>query len=740
MSILFDNPPPAIGCGDPGDPIEFGCLFDGSGELTKTFAEAGNRQEMTILVRLKLAGLPATQRAVLSANAGANRTGILISNSRLELHGDGAIRCRSDALSRDYAGHTSIVLHLQSTNADADQRAAFFVDLKKIPVTFPDAIPLDWNSGFFSATQHAISGLLSPGDNRLSGYVSEIIAIEGSLVAPEEFDYVTSYGHVRAKRFAGTGGGTAVYGPKGFHLDFADPLDLGKDISGNGNHFTSSGLTANNQVTDTPTNTKSTFNPTFPPIAGNNTGVLSFASGNRRIESSTQFIGIVPQTSVIPNEKKWVSRTTIEYVTGVAGVSAVIEQGATDFSGNVVYLEANGTIYVDNAIVQSGLGSIVAEDVVDTFVDPQTRQVFFNLNGAPFGSPVSIPGTGRLLFAYPDARNTGGSIQQLTDISPIADYYPLTSAYMPCPDILNPDDYFTIRQSTGGADVTDLPWDTRSHKTLVISKRTDTNQPWRIHDTLRGAGLPWSPNPADPEITTELDGLTAFTDTGYTIGADAPYQGSRIDYVFRASPKSGFDILTLDHVNGAASTVPHLAGGAIEYAWVIPLDGGDRRVFHSKLPSGDYLKLNENDVGTDVGWFSSAANTVTLGASMPSGRYILYVWRAVPQFSAFEVHAGTGDSDGAMVPVDFQPRVWLCKRDGIGQHTAIQDTERNPENPATQVMYLRLDNASSDTGEPVDFVSSGAKTRSNSIGNNASGSLYYSALWAEFPGKFARAR
>ena len=248
------------------------------------------------------------------------------------------------------------------------------------------------------------------------------------------------------------------------------------------------------------------------------------------------------------------------------------------------------------------------------------------------------------------------------------------------------------------------------------------------------------PNPADPEITTELDGLTAFTNGGYIIGADAPYQGSRIDYIFRASPKSGFDILTLDHVNGIASTCPHLAGGAIDYAWVIPLDGGDRRVFHSKLPAGNYLMLNENNVGTDAGWFSSTANTVSLGASMPSGRYILYVWRAVPQFSAFEVHAGTGDADGAMVPVDFQPRAWLCKRDGIGQHTAIQDAERNPENPATQVMYLRLDNASSDTGEPVDFVSNGAKTRSNSIGNNASGSLYYSALWAKTPGKFARAR
>ena len=47
---------------------------------------------------------------------------------------------------------------------------------------------------------------------------------------------------------------TGTYGNCGFYLDFADSSDLGKDVSGNGNHFTSSNLQTNHQLEDTPTN------------------------------------------------------------------------------------------------------------------------------------------------------------------------------------------------------------------------------------------------------------------------------------------------------------------------------------------------------------------------------------------------------------------------------------------------------------------------------------------------------
>lgn len=41
--------------------------------------------------------------------------------------------------------------------------------------------------------------------------------------------------------FVGKGEGASVYGVNGFHLDFAGPLNMGNDVSGNGNHLTVTG-------------------------------------------------------------------------------------------------------------------------------------------------------------------------------------------------------------------------------------------------------------------------------------------------------------------------------------------------------------------------------------------------------------------------------------------------------------------------------------------------------------------
>ena len=47
---------------------------------------------------------------------------------------------------------------------------------------------------------------------------------------------------------------TGTYGNSGFHLDFADNSNLGNDVSGNNNDFTTHNLNTNHQLEDTPTN------------------------------------------------------------------------------------------------------------------------------------------------------------------------------------------------------------------------------------------------------------------------------------------------------------------------------------------------------------------------------------------------------------------------------------------------------------------------------------------------------
>ena len=50
------------------------------------------------------------------------------------------------------------------------------------------------------------------------------------------------------------------FGTNGYYLNYADSSDLGKDVSGKGNHWTSNNLAAEDQVPDSPTNNFATMN------------------------------------------------------------------------------------------------------------------------------------------------------------------------------------------------------------------------------------------------------------------------------------------------------------------------------------------------------------------------------------------------------------------------------------------------------------------------------------------------
>ena len=80
------------------------------------------------------------------------------------------------------------------------------------------------------------------------GYISQAAFCDGQAYGPENFGEFDSYGVWRPKDLT-----SLTYGANGFWLDFADSSDLGKDISGNGNDWTSNNMGADNQMADSPT-------------------------------------------------------------------------------------------------------------------------------------------------------------------------------------------------------------------------------------------------------------------------------------------------------------------------------------------------------------------------------------------------------------------------------------------------------------------------------------------------------
>ena len=95
----------------------------------------------------------------------------------------------------------------------------------------------------------------------------------------------------------------------GFWLDFADSSHLGKDISGNGNDWTSNNLVAADQVTDSPSNNFSVLNNRIY-----NASAVTFHEANTKVLAvNSGYPGDwmnIPGTMEIPSTGKWVWKVT----------------------------------------------------------------------------------------------------------------------------------------------------------------------------------------------------------------------------------------------------------------------------------------------------------------------------------------------------------------------------------------------------------------------------------------------
>ena len=85
----------------------------------------------------------------------------------------------------------------------------------------------------------------------------------------------------------------------------------------------------------------------------------------------------------------------------------------------------------------------------------------------------------------------------------------------------------------------------------------------------------------------------------------------------------------------------------------------------------------------------------------------------------------------------------MIKRTDLGTNWVLEDSARNPTNPAYSLLQPNSsaaeDNASSSVTS-IDFLSNGFKIRGNWADSNGSGSTHIFAAFAEFPAKYSLAR
>ena len=524
MSILFDNPPPAIGCGDPGDPIDYGCLFDGGQVLERAFTSS-EEGEWTLSAWVKItdpdqsgpSGASLLAVAPVGGSSPNNGTwfGYLPGQSpqgfyvlNYAYQGSPSIYARFDRLWRDPAAWAHIYLSY-SIERPVGSRYVMRVNGGLIEDAFYNSSVDEFNR----AARHAIGGHIPLDGGDAIPSTKAIFAdyhfVSGREVAFTEFAYRNSYGHWVPKRYQGD------YGDNGFHLNFADPLDLGKDVSRNGNHFAAIGMTVENQVTDTPTNNLPTFNPAVPTPGNLTAGNKSFApTSTYHFPALTQFVrsGIWWAEFELPEGKNPGSF-------GVMPASAIRSMGGNSALGYgaFVYHSYNGALYTHTSavIAQSGGKPLVAGDVANVLLDLDNFEAKFFVNGALQYTQALDPSLGLWSFFGGDwmSASSGANARYINLRNEASEFeYPapdgatiLSSSAMPCPEILNPDDYFTTRLA---CDNTTLPWNALTGKTLAVTKDRDAGTAWRVNDTVRGSGKAWACDVGGAEINEGMDGVT----------------------------------------------------------------------------------------------------------------------------------------------------------------------------------------------------------------------------------------
>jgi len=419
------------------------------------------------------------------------------------------------------------------------------------------------------------------------GYLAEVVKLDNIVSDPTSFgEYDSVSGVWIPKAYAGT------YGTNGFYITGADSADFGADYSGNGNDFTSSGLTASDQMPDSPTDNYCTLNPLTGVNAGSS--VVTEANGNLEGTMTANYVGTFGTLGA--NSGKYYFEYSYaadgNYSDGRLNGGVVCVETADHgyfridgsffyfpdrtTEGNYMILHRNGTGELSNTgtsriAYNTSLSSASATggpeggpDIYMVALDLDNNNIYWGKNGTWYGSggtsgsaytdatPAGILSTHQGKYFAPAFWFNGATSGTTTVLncgqdatfggrysSPAGDFYytpptgfsALSTANLPEPTIKDGSAHFNTILYTGNGSAT-----TRSltgvgfQPDFVWKKiRSSADHHW-LHDAVRGADKGLNSNRTDSEYTSTR--LTSFDSDGFSFATSDPdTNGSGSTYV-----------------------------------------------------------------------------------------------------------------------------------------------------------------------------------------------------------------
>ena len=359
-----------------------------------------------------------------------------------------------------------------------------------------------------------------------------------------------------------------TYGNNGWYLNYADGSDIGKDVSGRGNHWTANNLAASDVVSDTPTNSFCTLNPlthgTWPTLKEGNLSIKGVYSADLCGVTSTWFpttgkwyweihaegstltypyFGITDQRQVLTNTTKgsfysvaWGRAGTSVAMTGTnTYMGTITKENATSWTNNDIIMFAldvdarklwigkNGT-WNDSGDPAAGTGEN-ASWTVDTGVSPS----FMGYNSQGVNSVFN--------FGQDGTFNGNQTAQGNADDNGVGDFYyspPSGFLAMATSNIAEPtigpgkneqaDDNFNTVLYTGDGSNGQAITGVGFQPDWLWVKARSTTAYHEIHDSVRGAGTRLFPHETNDESTVGT--VSSFDTDGFTVSRNSAYDGT----------------------------------------------------------------------------------------------------------------------------------------------------------------------------------------------------------------------
>lgn len=303
---------------------------------------------------------------------------------------------------KDSSRWMHIVMAVDTTQATASNRIKLWVDgVQETSFSTATYPPLNYETNINNTRLQKIGSQSdTPNQYDFDGYMADIHFIDGQQLTPSAFGEFDTKGHWQPKAYSGT------YGTNGYRLDFNDnaPMaDLGKDVSGNNNHWTANNFSVtadhtNDSLFDVPTSWDDAGTGGDATLSPTDNSGITLAANNLTITGSGGAGDFAVRGTVPITGKAYYEYTVGASVAGIGGITAGVvlhDYNLSDTNQHngqpqVWAINMNGN--TSHSSYAAYGAAYAAGDILMVAVDKPAGKIWFGKNGTWYGG--GNPATG----------------------------------------------------------------------------------------------------------------------------------------------------------------------------------------------------------------------------------------------------------------------------------------------------------------------------------------------------------